>query len=34
MIIKADNKSNDIIQLIHREVAIRINRNLEKIKGE
>lgn len=34
MIIKADNKSNDIIQLIHREVAKRINRNLEKIKGE
>lgn len=34
MIIKADNKSNDIIQLIHREVAKRINRTLEKIKGE
>ena len=30
--IKADSKSNDIIQLIHREVSKRINRKLEEIK--
>lgn len=30
--IEADSKSNDIIQLIHREVSKRINRKLEEIK--
>ena len=32
MTIEADSESNDIIQLIHREVAKRINRKVEEIK--